>query len=306
MTMTSGLSPATDTAPEVDGGEVAVSTATWRLALQSFMENRLAVIGVVILLIFLAFSFLGPLVYRTDQISTDIANTFLPPGGSNPLGTESHGFDVLGRLMKGGQSSLEIAFLSAVIATVIGTLYGALAGLTGGIVDALMMRIVDVLLAIPFLFIVLIIATRFNASVLSLSLVLGAFSWLVPARLVRSEVLSLRSLDFISAARVMGAGRWRLITRHLVPNALGVVVVNITFQVADALLAVSILGFLGFGLAYPQVSWGDMLSDGISYLLSGYWWLIYPVGLCLVLVVMASNFIGDALRDAVDVRLRRR
>jgi ABC-type dipeptide/oligopeptide/nickel transport system permease subunit len=298
--------PAGDTAPVAEGGQVHTSTPMWRLALRSFLENRLAVLGVAILLLFLLFSFVGPFFYHTNQVDTDIANTFLPPGDGHPLGTESHGFDVLGRLMKGGQAALEIAFLSAVIATVIGTLYGALAGLTGGIIDALMMRIVDVLLAIPFLFIVLIIATRFNASVLSLSLVLGAFSWLVPARLVRGEVLSLRSRDFVSASRVMGGGPWRLISRHLVPNALGVVVVNITFQVADALLAVSALGFLGFGLAYPQVSWGDMLSDGISYLLSGYWWLIYPVGLCLVLVVMASNFIGDALRDAVDVRLRRR
>ncbi|MBA8795700.1 peptide/nickel transport system permease protein [Friedmanniella endophytica] len=299
-----GTPPTLTAAPE--GGPVHVSIPIWRLALRSFVENRLAVAGVVILVFFVLFSFVGPLLYHTNQVDTDIANTFLPPQPGNPLGTESHGFDVLGRLMKGGQSSLEIAFLSAVIATVIGTLYGALAGLAGGLLDAAMMRLVDVLLAIPFLFIVLIIATRFNASVLSLSLLLGAFSWLVPARLVRGEVLSLRSRDFVSAARVMGAGRWRLISRHLIPNALGVVVVNITFQVADALLAVSALGFLGFGLNYPQVSWGDMLSNGISYLLSGYWWLIYPVGLCLVLVVMASNFIGDALRDAVDVRLRRR
>lgn len=298
--------PASETTPAPEGGQLQASTPMWRLALRSFVENRLAVAGVGILVLFLVFSYLGPFVYHTNQVNTDIGNTFLPPGGGHPLGTESHGFDVLGRLMKGGQSALEIAFLSALIATVIGTLYGAVAGLTGGFIDAVMMRVVDVLLAIPFLFIVLIIATRFNASVLSLSLVLGAFSWLVPARLVRGEVLTLRTRDFVSASRVMGGNQWRLISRHLVPNALGVVVVNITFQVADALLAVSALGFLGFGLAYPQVSWGDMLSDGISYLLSGYWWLIYPVGLCLVLVVMASNFIGDALRDAVDVRLRRR
>jgi peptide/nickel transport system permease protein len=298
--------PAGGPPPAAEGGQVHASTPLWRLALRSFVENRLAVLGVGLLLLFVVFSFLGPLVYHTDQVNTDIGNTFLPPGPGHPLGTESHGFDVLGRLMKGGQSSLEIAFLSAVIATVIGTLYGAVAGLVGGTLDALMMRIVDVLLAIPFLFIVLIIATRFSASVLSLSLLLGGFSWLVPARLVRGEVLTLRVRDFVSAGRVMGGSRWWLVSRHLVPNALGVVIVNVTFQVADAILAVAALGFLGFGLSYPNVSWGDLLSDGINYLLSGYWWLIYPVGLCLVLVVMACNFIGDALRDAVDVRLRRR
>jgi peptide/nickel transport system permease protein len=168
------------------------------------------------------------------------------------------------------------------------------------------MRIVDILLAIPFLFIVLIVATRFNATVLSLSLILGLFSWLVPSRLVRGEVLTLRVRDFVSATRVMGGSRWRIINRHLIPNALGTVIVNVTFQVADAILAVAILGFLGFGLSYPRVDWGDMLSDGVTYLLDGYWWLIYPVGIALVLVVMAANFIGDGMRDAVDVRLRRR
>jgi len=300
------LPPAGRPAKIADAGNVYARTPMWRLALRSFMENRLAVVGVGLIVAFVVFSFLGPVFYRTNQSNTDIANTFLPPGNGHPLGTDSYGFDVLGRMMKGGQASLEIALLSALIATVIGTLWGAVAGLVGGVVDALMMRVVDVLLAIPFLFIVLIIATRFDASVLSLSLLLGAFSWLVPARLVRGEVLTLRVRDFVSAARVMGGTQWRLVSRHLVPNALGVVIVNVTFQIADALLAVAALGFLGFGLNYPKVSWGDMLSDGINYLLSGYWWLIYPVGLCLVLVVMAFNFIGDALRDAVDVRLRKR
>jgi peptide/nickel transport system permease protein len=128
----------------------------------------------------------------------------------------------------------------------------------------------------------------------------------VPARLVRGEVLSLRERDFVLAARTAGANNWRLISRHLIPNALGVVIVNVTFQVADAILAVSYIGFLGFGLHFPNVDWGDQLSDGSNSLQSGYWWLIYPVGACIVLTVMALNFIGDALRDAMDVRLRRR
>ena len=168
------------------------------------------------------------------------------------------------------------------------------------------MRITDVFLSIPFLFIVLILARRYGATVLSLSLVLGAFSWQVPARLVRGEVLSIRERDFVLAARTAGSGSSRLIFRHLLPNALGVVIVNVTFQVADAILAVSYVGFLGFGLQYPNLDWGDMLANGVQYLQDGYWWLIYPVGICIVLVVMALNFIGDALRDAMDVRLRRR
>jgi ABC-type dipeptide/oligopeptide/nickel transport system permease subunit len=168
------------------------------------------------------------------------------------------------------------------------------------------MRLVDILLSIPFLVAVLIIATKYSGTVIILSLVLGIFSWLVPARLVRGEVLTLRVRDFVLAARVMGAGQSRLVWRHLIPNALSVVIVNVTFQVADAILALAYLGFLGFGLQYPATSWGDMLGGAQNYVASGYWWLVYPVGACLVLVVLASNVIGDALRDSLDVRLRRR
>ena len=195
---------------------------------------------------------------------------------------------------------------AAFIGIVIGMLWGAIAGLAGGILDSAMMRVVDVFLSIPFLFIVLIVAVRYGASVLGLSLIIGAFTWLVPARLVRGEVLTLRTRDFVSAARTAGSGRWRLIRRHLLPNALGVIVVNVTFNVADAILAVAALGFLGFGLHYPNQDWGDMLSNGIQYMQDGYWWLVYPVGASIVLVVMACNLIGDALRDSLDVRLRRR
>jgi peptide/nickel transport system permease protein len=169
-----------------------------------------------------------------------------------------------------------------------------------------MMRVVDIFLCIPALFIVLIVAVRYGASVLSLSLIIGGFSWLVPARLVRGEVLSLRTRDFVSAARVAGSSRSRLIGRHLLPNAFGVVIVNVTFQVADAILLIAALGFLGFGLHWPHQDWGDLLSNGVQYLQDGYWWQIYPVGICIVLVVMACNLVGDALRDSLDVRLRRR
>jgi peptide/nickel transport system permease protein len=292
--------------PVADGGPVQTATPGWRLALRSFMENRLAVLGLGIIAVFVLFCFLGPLVHPTDQVTVNVVNSFQAPGGAHALGTDAQGFDTLGRIMKGGQASLEVGLLAALIATVIGTLYGTVAGLAGGLVDSVMMRFVDMLLSIPFLFIVLIVSTRFSSSVLSLSLILGCFSWLVPARLIRAEVMALRNRGFVSAARTMGAsGRW-LAMRHLIPNALGVVVVNITFQIADAIIAVATLGFLGFGLYYPHTDWGDQLSDGVTHLLDGYWWLIYPVGVCLVLVVMAFNFIGDALRDAVDVRLRRR
>jgi len=169
---------------------------------------------------------------------------------------------------------------------------------------ATLMRIVDMFLSVPFLFIVLIVAVKYGASVLSLSLIIGGFSWQGPARLVRGEVLTLRTRDFIAAARVAGAGRTRLIGRHLLPNALGVMIVTVTFQVADAILAVAFLGFLGFGLHWPHQDWGDLLSNGISYMEDGYWWQIYPAGLIIVITVIAFNLIGDGLRDALEVRLQ--
>lgn len=291
-------------APE--GGEVGQIQSGWRLAIREFASNRLAVAGLGILVFFVLFSFVGPFFYHGQFLSSDLSSTNLSPGTGHPLGTDSEGFDVLGELMKGGQASLEIGFLAAIFGIVVGALWGAISGLAGGFLDSVLMRVVDVLLSIPFLFVVLIVAVRFGATVLSLSFIIGAFTWLVPARLVRGEVLTLRVRDFVSAARTAGSGQWRLINRHLLPNALSVIIVSVTFNVADAILAVAYLGFLGFGLHYPNYDWGDLLSNGTQYMLDGYWWLIYPVGICIIATVMACNLIGDALRDALDVRLRRR
>jgi ABC-type dipeptide/oligopeptide/nickel transport system permease subunit len=292
------------TAPE--GGEIGPVQSGFKLAMREFAQNRLAVIGLGILAFFVLFCFVGPLIYHGDTINTSLENTLLPPGPGHPLGTDNVGLDVLGELMKGGQASIEVGFFAAFIGIFIGTIFGAVSGLIGGLVDSGMMRVVDVFLSVPFLFVVLIVAVRYGASVLSLSLIIGGYTWLVPARLVRGEVLTLRTRDFVAAARAAGSSRGRLISRHLIPNAMSVIIVNVTFNVADAILAVATLGFLGFGLHYPNVDWGDMLSNGIQYLQAGNWWLIYPVGACIVLLVMACNLIGDALRDSLDVRLRRR
>jgi ABC-type dipeptide/oligopeptide/nickel transport system permease subunit len=298
--------PPLDITRAPDGGDVGPVQSGWRLAIREFSRNRLALIGLAVLAFFVIFCFLGPVLYHGDVLTSNLAAANLGPGGGHPLGTTSQGFDELGLLMKGGQAALEVGFFAAVIGIVIGAIYGSVAGLAGGIVDSTMMRIVDVFLSVPFLFVVLIIAVRYGASVLGLSIIIGAYFWLVPARLVRGEVLTLRERDFVSAARIAGASRLRLIGRHLIPNALGVMIVNVTFNVADAILAVAALGYLGFGLHYPNQDWGDMLSNGTQYMQDGYWWLVYPVGACIVVVVMACNLIGDALRDSLDVRLRRR
>ena len=292
------------TAPE--GGDVQILASGWRLALREFFSNRLAIVGLGVLVFFVVFSFAGPLFYHTNQSLTNPLTGDLAPSWGHVVGTDDNGFDELGRMMAGGQTALEIGFFAAFMATVIGTLYGALSGLAGGIVDAVLMRFVDILLSIPLLFIVLVLATRYSATVVSQSLIIGLFSWQIPARLVRGEVLTLRERDFVAATRIMGGTQTRLIIRHLIPNALSVVIVNITFLIADSILLIAYLGLLGFGLSYPIASWGDMLGNAQNAVTSGYWWLVFPVGGCLVLVVMACNLVGDALRDAFDVRLRRR
>jgi ABC-type dipeptide/oligopeptide/nickel transport system permease subunit len=289
-----------------DGGDLQGISSGWRLALREFMSNRLAVLGLAVLVFFLLFSFLGPHIYHGNTTISNPLDANLAPGGGHPIGTDENGFDELARMMQGGQAAFEVGVFAAVIAIVIGTLYGAIAGLVGGFLDGVMMRLVDVLLSIPFLFIVLVVSTKYSGSVIEISLVLGVFSWLIPARLVRGEVLTLRERDFVSAARVMGGSRTRIVMRHLIPNAMSVTIVNVTFLIADSMLALAYLGALGLGLSYPHTSWGDMLGQASTYVQNGQWWLVYPVGACLVLVVLACNLVGDALRDAIDVRLRRR
>jgi ABC-type dipeptide/oligopeptide/nickel transport system permease subunit len=289
-----------------DGGDVQTVSSGWRLALREFTSNKIAVIAVAVLVIFLLFCFLGPVFYKTNQTSTDIFSANLSPGGSHPLGTDESGFDELGRIMKGGQSAFAIGLFASFIAITVGTLYGAISGLIGGFVDGLLMRFVDILLSIPFLFIVLVLATKYTGNLVQIAVILGIFSWLIPARLVRGEVLTLRTRDFVLAAQTMGATRTRLIFRHLVPNAMSVTIVNVTFLIADSILALAYLGALGFTLPFPSTSWGGMLGGAEAYVTDGQWWLVYPVGACLVIVVLAFNLVGDALRDAMDVRLRRR
>ncbi|GAA3525308.1 ABC transporter permease [Amycolatopsis ultiminotia] len=260
----------------------------------------------MLLLLFVAFCFLGPLVYHTEQVATNLAGADLPPGPGHPLGTDDVGYDELGRLMAGGRTSLEIGVAAALLATVFGTLWGAIAGYVGGFADAVMMRIVDTFLAIPTLFFLLILAAIFTPTVSLLIVVVSFGAWLSPARLVRGETLSLRTREYVQAVRMMGGGGRRAVLRHVLPNAVGTIVVNATFQVADAILLVASLSYLGLGIAPPHADWGNMLAGGADAVQNGYWWLILPPGFAIMLVVVAFNLLGDALRDALEVRLRRR
>jgi peptide/nickel transport system permease protein len=275
-----------------------------RSAFRSWASLRQAQIGVGIVLALVLFSFLGPLFYHTNQVTVNLNNATLPPGSGHPLGTDGDGFDILGRLMRGGQSSLELGFAVAITTTVVGTLYGAIAGWLGGIVDVVLMRVVDTLLAIPTLMLLLILVNIFTPNLLMIIVLLSALSWLGTARLVRGEVLALRVRDYVQAAKTVGGGQWWIIRRHLVPNAFGVIVVSATFTVADAILTMSALSFLGLGLPPPASDWGSMLTNGLDYLFDGYWWMIYPAAIILIVTVIAFNLIGEAIRDSLDIRLR--
>jgi peptide/nickel transport system permease protein len=290
-----------------EGGEVQGERRTpLRRGLEVFAENRLALIGLGIIVVFVLFCFVGPLFYHTDQVTTNLAVSNEPPSAQHPLGTDPTGYDQLGRLMYGGQASLEVGIAAALLATVFGTLYGAVSGYVGGPVDAVMMRVVDGLLAIPALFILLVLSVMFTPNTGIMIVLIAALSWLGAARLIRGEALSLRVREYVQAVQVMGGSNRRAVLRHIAPNAIGTVVVFASFTVADSIIILSILGYLGLGIQPPQTDWGSMLSTATVYINSGYWWLLYPPGICIVLVAIAFNFMGDALRDSFEVRLQKR
>jgi peptide/nickel transport system permease protein len=273
-------------------------------ALLVFRQNRLALAGLVIVLGFVLFCFLGPVFYHTNQIATDVPLANRPPSLKHLLGTDAVGYDELGRLMVGGRITLLVALAVAVLATSIGMIWGCVAGVSRGAVDSLMMRIVDAALAIPGIFLLIFLNSILKPSVFVLIFVITALAWLVPSRLVRAEVLTLRERPFVEAARAAGGTGARIVIRHMVPNVFGTVAVNATFQVADAVLTVAALSFLGLGIPPPAANWGSMLANGVTYAFAGYWWQIWPAGFCIVAVVVGFNFIGEGFRDAIDVRLR--
>ena len=304
LTDPSGAAPGPELTP--DGGAITAGGSPWRAILSVFIQNWLGILGIAIVIAMVLFSFVGPLLYHTDQVHTNLSAVNLPPGGSHPMGTDNVGYDVLGRLMLSGQSSLIVGLAAALLATVVGTLWGAVAGYAGGVIDAIMMRIVDSVLAIPPLVLILLLASVLRPSTGTLIVVVAIVAWLAPARLVRGEAISLRSREYVQAATAMGGRRAWIVLRHITPNAIGTIVVQATFEVANAILFLAALSYLGLGPAPPATNWGSMLSDGLNYMYEGKWWLIYPAGLAIVLTVVAFIFIGDALRAALEVRLRAR
>ncbi len=287
-----------------EGGEIGTGLRRGELLRDILWGGRLSRLGTTTIVLVVLFCFVGPHLYHTDQIHPNDLLIVKGPSRHHLLGTDGNGFDEIGQLMLGGQTALEIGLASAFLASIFGTLYGAVAGYLGGFWDALMMRIVDTMLAIPGLLLLLLLTVIFSNSTPVLIVILALFAWLGPARLVRGETLTLRVREYVQAATLMGAGGTRIVLRHIVPNALGTIVVNTTFQVADGILALAALSFLGLGPPPPATNWGGILSDGSDYLNAGAWWLVYPAGVALVLTVVAFNFLGEGIEEALGARTR--
>jgi len=302
-----------ETLTSAEAEELGLAPAVKPLSLlrrgwEVFRQNKLALASLGVVLFMVGFCYVGPLIYHTDQVHTNLQDVLCPPSGSHPLGCDNVGYDVLGRLMIAGQTSIEVGVAAAIVAVLFGTLYGALAGFVGGPVDSFMMRIVDAGLSIPYIMVLIILSVIFHPNTLTMIFIIAVFYWLGVARLIRGETLTLRTREYVQAVKVIGGRNSRAITRHIVPNSIGTIIVQGTFAVADAILILAGLGFLGLGVEPPATDWGSMLSVGLTYLQSSqsYWWLIYPAGICIILICIAINFIGDALRDAFETRLQRR
>jgi peptide/nickel transport system permease protein len=289
--------------PRLAGARVPPGRASDSV-LRAFARHRAGLVGAGLIAALALFCFLGPLLYHTDQVHANIQLTNLPPGPGRPLGTDANGYDILGRMMVAGQITLEIGLAVAILATAIGVAWGAVSGYAGGLADAIMMRVVDIGLAIPAIFLLIYLASVLRPTVPLLIAVLTLLSWFGAARLIRGETLTLRTREFIEAVRAMGGRGPRVVLRHLLPNTAGTITVSATFQVADAIILLATLSFLGFGLPPPAATWGGMLAQGTTYLLDGYWWEVYPAGFAIMLTVIAFNLIGDALASSLDARLR--
>jgi len=275
----------------------------WREDMSVFASNRLALVSLVLLILVILFCFVGPLLYRSNQTTSTLLNANAAPSAQFPLGTDPEGFDILGRLMFGGQSTIEVAFAVAVISTGFGALFGAVSGYVGGAVDSILMRVVDTMLAIPFLFLAVLIATLLSPTLLIVTVAISAVSWQSTARIVRSETLSLRTRDYVHAATGFGSWHLRLVGRHILPNTIGSIVVNATLKVATAILLYAAVSFLGLGPPPPATSWGAMATIGVQHLYNNTWWELWPAAAAIGITVISVTLIGDGLYGVMARRV---
>jgi len=288
----------------IDEGPESVpvrETTPRRLALRRFLRHRLAVASLVVLVLMALTTALAPLLAPYSPTAQDLLNTLSSPSASHVLGTDDLGRDILSRLIYGGRITLGIGFGAAIVVFIIGILVGAVAGYVGGWVDGLLMRFVDLVLSFPSLFLLLILAAYTGVNVVTIILFIGFFGWMYLARLVRSEFLVIREMEYVQAARAAGVGGWRMVWRHMLPNAIAAIIVNVTFAIAVAMYVEAALDFLGFGLSPDVATWGNMLAQSEQYIAVNPLLTVAP-GVLLTIAILAVNFIGDGLRDAFDPR----
>jgi len=282
----------------------------WQLAWRKFRKHKLAIVGLVILIILVVAAIVGPILspFVFNQIPKPDKAVYAgrPPSLSHPFG-ETGGLqrDVLQLVVNGARTSLLIGFSSMAIGVIIGTVVGALAGYIGGFLDNVLMRIVDVMLSLPLLFVILVASQFFgNGNVFLIIVIFGLFSWMGIARLVRSLFLSIREREFVEAAKAVGVRDRRIIFRHILPNAISPIVVSASLIVAGNIIGEAFVSFLGFGVNPIFPTWGNVLSNALTFIPVGnWWWPLFP-GLAIIMTVLAVNFIGDGLRDALDPRSR--
>ena len=284
--------------------DLVVGTSLWQDAWRRLKKNKLAVFGAIVLMFIITVSLLGPMFssYTYDQINLDRSSE--PPSWEHWFGTDQLGRDILVRSLIGGRISLMVGLVATSVSFVIGVTYGAISGYFGGYIDELMMRIVDIIYSLPYLFLVIVLLAFFTKSIFMLFLVLGAVSWLTMARIVRGQVLSIKNQEFVEAARAVGVETPQIIFRHIVPNTLGPVIVYTTLTIPSAMLSEAFLSFLGLGVQPPLASWGTMVNEGIEAISVYPWQLIFP-GLMMAITLFSLNFLGDGLRDALDPQMRK-
>ena len=291
------MSLAVDVTPE----PAEQGTSLWKDAWHRLAKNKLAIAGGVIVLLLALASFAAPLVVQQSYATQNLELGATPPSTKHWLGTDTLGRDLFVRVLYGGQISIAVGLCATAVALTIGVIYGTTAGFIGGRVDAVMMRIVDIIFALPFTVFVILLMVFFGRKFVLLFAAIGAVQWLTMARIVRGQVKSLRRMEFIEAAEALGLTKAQIIFRHMIPNALGPIIVYATLTVPSVMLLEAFLSFLGLGVQPPMSSWGVLINEGASNMEEAPWLLVFP-GLALALTLFSLNFLGDGLRDALDPR----
>jgi len=302
-----------------DGGDVGGGSSMSRQMLRVFLQNKLAVISAVFIVLLVLGCIIVPMFYpesywsnaSADFTSSCFDNTAAgnlgnaAPSAQHVLGCTT-GYDNFALLFYSGRFSLAIGGLAGILTIVIGTFYGVIAGYRGGRTDSILMRVNDVFLSIPGLYLLLLVITIYGSTLTSLIAVIGLTSWFGVARLMRGEAQIQRDREFSQAARAMGATGRRVMWKHVLPNSVSTMMTAATFAIGDAVIVLSVIGFLGLALNPPDFDWGTMISQAVNYFELGYWWTLWPVAIVFILFVLSTNYIGDALRDAFEVRLQER